>query len=863
MYLHDTKMKMRHIGFFITLLCFLCQRGNAQGLEFNTFESEAIQKTSYSVFNENPPTFKGDFSISYDLAIQDYGSFGYIFRLKDLKQEHADVYSFVFSYDNDERSYLKFNVEAKECLIVDTLCNRKLGSRRWIPIEISFFLHSDSVSFSIDNRQYSSGKLGLPRELTPSFMFGSSKFSEEIPSFAIRNLVISDARQQIEFPLNESTGALVHDKKGKVRGKAINPIWLINKSYYWNLLHSQASASTAGYNYDSRSGNFIYFNEDSLYTLDIRRNTWAGYQHQPLPMKMFLGTNFFHPDSHSAYIYEVDNHADSCTITSLDVLTGEAKMVDNKFLSSQRHHHSSCLDTLRQKYYIFGGFGSRKYTNTLEVYDLKEKTWNTIQLKGDFVAPRFFSSMGMLNADELLLYGGTGNNSGDQSIGKIYYYDLYRINLKDSTVRKVRDYSYKGIPVVPVRNLLLSDDKTAFFTLCYPMQEASSYLQLYKFSLQDDSYEVLGNSIPMESKAILSNANLYFNKDTKEFYCCTQEFDEHGGASSLTRFYSLSAPAISEGALHLYVVEEGISVYGMLAMIVGGLILTGGIAVCLERKKLKQSTHEVATAAETPAKAEEKRARRANAMFLFGEFTILDKKGRDITHLFSSKIKQLFLLIFLNGTSDKEGITSAYIYGLLWPEKEVSSAKNLKGVTINRLRKILEDVDGIELIYANNRYTIKLSEDFYCDYLIYRGLIDKIGQSDATQEVSRGLVEIISRGKFLKSVDDSMFDSFKGEQEDELYELLKIELTSLYAKPAYEQVLQLAEIWLNADPLNDIALWYILNACHKLKKEDQAMKRYYLFSAEYTKSMGKNYTYSYADIIKSPTPSGFFVNGAD
>lgn len=203
-------------------------RANAQGLEFNTYESETIQKTSYSVFDENPLTFKGHFSISYDLAIQDYGSFGYIFRLKDLKRENADIYSFVFSYDNDERSYLKFNIEAKECLIVDTLCNKKLGPRRWIPIEISFFLKEDSVCLTIDKRQYQSGKLGLSGELTPTIMFGSSKFSEEIPSFAIRNLVISDMNQQINFPLNESSGILVHDKQGKIRGKAINPIWLIN-----------------------------------------------------------------------------------------------------------------------------------------------------------------------------------------------------------------------------------------------------------------------------------------------------------------------------------------------------------------------------------------------------------------------------------------------------------------------------------------------------------------------------------------------------------------------------------------------------------------------------------------------------------
>ena len=49
---------MRYIGAFILLLCFLCLRANAQGLEFNTYESETIQKTSYSVFDENPLTLR-------------------------------------------------------------------------------------------------------------------------------------------------------------------------------------------------------------------------------------------------------------------------------------------------------------------------------------------------------------------------------------------------------------------------------------------------------------------------------------------------------------------------------------------------------------------------------------------------------------------------------------------------------------------------------------------------------------------------------------------------------------------------------------------------------------------------------------
>lgn len=848
--MRDKRRTMRYIGIFISLLCFLCLRVNAQGLEFNTYESEIVQKTSFSVFGENPLTFNEYFSISYDLAILDCWSLGYVSRFQDTKCENADVYSFVFSYDNEEHSYLKFNVEAKECLIVDTLCNKDLGSQRWIPIKFSFFLQEDSVCLTIGKRQYQVSDLGLSKELTPSILFGSSRFSEEIPSFAIRNLVISGKEQQISFPLNESADVFVHDAQGKVRGKTINPIWLINKSYFWHLFHSQASETTAGYNYDSNSGNFIYFNEDSLYTLDVRRNIWQGNEHQPLPMKMRLGTNFFYPDSRVTYVYEVYNDADTCSIYTLDVFTGEVRKFDDKLLSSQRHHHSSYLDTLHNKYYIFGGFGSRKYTNTLEVYDLEQKKWNTIHLKGDFVAPRFFSSMGALNSDELLLFGGTGNNSGDQSIGKMYYYDLYKINLKDSIVQKIRDFSYDGIPIVPVRNLLLSDDGTSFYTLCYPMQLASSYLQLYKFSLQKDFYEVLGDSIQMESKAILSNANLYYNKETKEFYCCTQEFEEHGGESSVTRFYSLSAPAIAKDALSLYDAKD-VSLGGRTFVIVTVviLILSIGIKYHLKRKRKSQSVVQATSVCETATQLENKKLFSANALYLFGEFTMIDKNGRDVTYLFSSKIKQLFLLILLNGLGNKKGITSSYIYGLLWPEKELRSAKNLKGVTINRLRKILNDFEGIELVYANNCYSIQLSGTFYCDYQQYLEQINEIREKGVPQEIEQRLIDILSRGKFLKSVDDAMFDSFKSEQENGLHEILTIKLNNLYMKVAYEQVAQLAEILLSIDSLNDMALWYLLNACHRLRQEDRAMKKYYLYIADYKKSMGDNYPYSYSDII--------------
>ena len=38
---------------------------------------------------------------------------------------------------------------------------------------------------------------------------------------------------------------------------------------------------------------------------------------------------------------------------------------------------------------------------------------------------------------------------------------------------------------------------------------------------------------------------------------------------------------------------------------------------------------------------------RPNAVYLFGPFTVIDRNGRDITHLFSSRLRQVFIYILL------------------------------------------------------------------------------------------------------------------------------------------------------------------------------------------------------------------------
>lgn len=827
---------------------YLCY---SQGLEFNTNETEQSPKTSLLLSDVNKLLDCEDFlSVQYDLAIHNYASFGYILRFQNSK-ETAETYSFVFSYDNDVQSYLKFNIETKQCLVTDTLSNATLGSKHWLPIKIDFFLNTDSIHINIGEKDYSINQIGLSSGSISDLLFGSSRFGEEIPSFAIRNLYLSGQQNRLQIPLNENEGNNVHAGDGGIIGEVVNPIWLIGQSYHWNLLYSCSFNTTAGYNYDRINNQFLFFDKDSLLLFSLRNQVGKKvYYAGTHDMNLYLGTNFFNEKDSALYIYEVGN-TEGITMSSVSLSTYQCQPISMKGLDFQRHHHSACFNVQAQKYYIFGGFGNRKYTNTLHVYDLLTDTWSVIPLKGDFIAPRFFSSMGYLNTNELLLFGGTGNETGDQSVGKKFYYDLYRINLADSTVSLIRKYASKE-ENVPVRNLIVSDDKTAFYTLCYPLQQAQSYLRLYKYSLSSGLYEVLGDSIPIESQSILSNSNLYFNVVTNEFYCCTQEFDKHGGNSSVIKLYSLAAPAVNIKALNIYDTSD-MSLYEWIIMI---LCCVVGIVLCyygikkgrnrrsvnvMQKNQSGEKSEHTDTVPQTNAQT--------NAIYLLGNFQVIDKNGKDITVLFSSKVKQLFLIIFIHSVQKKQGISSSFIYGTLWPDKEQSNAKNLKGVTLNKLRKLLGDLDGISLVYQDNLYSMEISEGLFCDYYVCYRILEEIRQGKFSDYNILNLISLLKRGKLLQSFDEAIFDSLKSSFEDELYDLMKVELEYSYLKAEYEQTVRLADVVFLLDPCNDTALWYMLNALCRLKKEELAMEKYYSFIGEYKKDMKIEYGYTYTDLI--------------
>ncbi len=192
-----------------------------------------------------------------------------------------------------------------------------------------------------------------------------------------------------------------------------------------------------------------------------------------------------------------------------------------------------------------------------------------------------------------------------------------------------------------------------------------------------------------------------------------QEFDDD--ISSDLKVYSLAFPPLTAEELASYSVER---TNYTLAIIIASITLGAGIGYLLYRRsKARHSDDEdEIRRVGLPSDNKTEPAMRANSIYLFGEFTVRDRNNRNITYMFSAKLKQTFCLLLQYSTVD-DGIASQHLSNILWPDKPADKVKNSRGVTINHLRKVLTELDGVELIYDKGYFKLILADELYCDYI--------------------------------------------------------------------------------------------------------------------------------------------------
>lgn len=830
---------MRFVFFLFLVLFPLLS--SAQGLYIRGNEAIIEKRSSYTVFDRENPVFNDKLHIEFQIMSK-ISSRGIIMRMKN--NEAKRVYCLSFNGEGQFADF-KLNIEGKETLILHQLDKKLLNDKQWLKITLDFDLRSDSVTFQIGDHSERIHLNLQTKYWQPEIYFGRSEHVIDVPSFRISKLQVNDNEKKFYFPLDESEGEYVHNYNKKIVGQVTNPGWLINESYFWNSGPSFSSSKVAGSAFNHLTQEVYYFNVDSINIYNTRTRTLNSFEYtNSCPMSMRLGTNFLDTRTNSLYIYEVADPLDGDLVMArLDLSTMTWEAITNQVLPIQLHHHAGYLDVDNRKYTIFGGFGRTFYSDDFFTFDLETNRWEEKVVTGDKITPRYFSSAGVApSGDELFIFGGMGNEAGDQTIGRMYYYELFNLNLKNNKLKKYWTIPWNGENVVPARNLIFVDNEN-FYALCYPEHFSQSFLKLYKFSVADSSFQIFGDSIPVISDKITTNVNLFHDSRSSQLITLVQEFRNDDVASTM-KIYTLSFPPVTKEALMVYEASYRVNMLKIAGIVIALLVICLLILWLYRKKKSRtaKSCHPENKIADnvTP----ELLAKRPNSVFLFGDLSIIDKSGREINYMMSAKLKQAFFLILFYSLQDKK-LTSQELSEYLWPNKSYDKAKNSRGVVLNNLRKILGELDGINLIHENGNYKFVYAESCYCDYL--RCL--EITESNNENEMDEFLT-IISRGKFMKGEEVSELDSVKEYFESRVESTSYFFIDKAMAAGNYEAVITLCENIFMFDPLDENALHNLIRAMLKLDLKNEARQRYYLFVVEYKKLFGEDYSKSFAELSR-------------
>ncbi|HBY53387.1 MAG TPA: hypothetical protein DEH15_13220 [Marinilabiliales bacterium] len=237
----------------------------------------------------------------------------------------------------------------------------------------------------------------------------------------------------------------------------------------------------------------------------------------------------------------------------------------------------------------------------------------------------------------------------------------------------------------------------------------------------------------------------------------------------------------------------------------------------------------------------------ANYIQLFGDFKVVDKDGNEITSQFTPKLKQLFLIILLFSKRNKNGISTQELTDILWHGHSSQSAKNSRGVTIRKLRLILESLDSVQINFHIDRWAMAFGCSVYCDYLECLKLLkrEKIHDTD----FNLNFYHIIQEGELFKGESYDWLDDFKGFVGNNIVDILQKFISELTIEHDNELILKLTDRILETDPVNDQALAFKLKALIKQNNYNLAKFTFERFCSLYEEMYGEKFSTKFEDLI--------------
>jgi len=233
-----------------------------------------------------------------------------------------------------------------------------------------------------------------------------------------------------------------------------------------------------------------------------------------------------------------------------------------------------------------------------------------------------------------------------------------------------------------------------------------------------------------------------------------------------------------------------------------------------------------------------------NQIQLFGQFKAIDNPSEDITDLFQPKVKSLFLLTLIYTLKSGIGANIRDINDVLWEGISSQKVANNRSVTLNKLRKILLQFDGIEIVSTGGYLQSKFKKPFHCDY-INAFKICQIPEGLSRQQLIT-FFELVKRGRFLKGINWPWLDDIRGFTGNQVIDNL-LNLATIYQKELnLTEIEKIAQRILDYDDLNEEAIYLQVWALQKTNNTNLAKFNFSSFTKKYESSFGEPYPMNFS-----------------
>jgi len=824
------------------------------GLGFNSFEVVQEKRTSLNLSPLKHLSFSDGFSLSFNLFFQsapEY-NFGYVFRIIGQEAHHLDFLA-------TPEKLTVVNSEDK-VLAESRISEASHNFTSFFPFQIRLDIKQDSLKIIIGDKAFYSNITSLKYFKEVNIIFGKCDHPQfqtsDVPKMMIKDVCIHNIQGDSIYywMLSKHGRDGVYDELKNFFVKVDNPKWLLDSHSLWNKRVVFTTSKNPQIAYNSK-GNTIaiadrmnFFSYNTMTDKLSSNKISSGFTFSDKPNQILYYPN---DSAYYSYCFSKTEGLDVAAYNPMKKSWGNTNL---KEIYCEYWHHNRFVSDAEDCFYLFGGYGQHQYKNRVNKYSFQSGKWEELQYRGDPISPRYLSGLGTLDENRILLFGGYGNNSGQQFLSPRNYYDLYQIHLPDLTVKKIWEMESPKNHFVVANSMIIDTLNNCFYALCFPQNQYETSFFLAKFSLQKPEYEIVSDSIPFYFNDILSYADLFMNKKTNELFAITYSSLPTDSLATVS-IYSLSYPPIKKTSVYQLantIENNNIRFIGIVIFLL--LLISTFLIYSLFKKKKRLP------GLEPSARIVSEDLKKVNqvpgpdkkqAIFLFGGFQIKDKSGNDITGDFSPMLRQLFVIILLNTLKETgKGISSIELDEILWPNKTRDSARNNRSVMISKLRQLFENVGPMYIESANSYWIVKLGNEIYCDYREALSLIQIMKTSrNRTKENVIQLLNIVSCGELLPNLQTDWIDPFKADFANDLIDLLIDVSKGNELSFSLPELVRLADTLLIYDVLNDDALKLKCKSLVKMGKNGLAQTTYNSFVKHYFTLFGSKYNYSFSQII--------------